>query len=435
MKKGLRFVVILMMLLAICLCLFSCKEKGADSDPLIGERFDLTNRVLSFIKQTYYADIDYDVADLYAAYGLVSSLGNYNYMHSVNDLLSSASDGKGFGLIIRNTRYNEHLIDCILEGSPFLSESNGFLPMRGDEITHINGERVYGLSTDAYSAFLSTLPSDREVTFTLKRGDETHDVSYRKVDFAFPYCVYVDDLGGVPSEFGYIWLRSFAMSKDHRTEQEFCEAVKAFNRDGNRALILDLRGNGGGSSTVLSVVASALIGEDVPTGTPLVEVNYEKRGTSSLIRSVATEDRIDSPVYVLCDGGTASASEALIGAMRAHGTLTALIGQPTVGKGVAQNGTEDAIEDSVGYIIDKGLDESGKEQELGAYVVQVVVGRYYIFDPAAEGGKYCMHGKPFLPDIPVLGDNVIDPDFGKDIYIHAAIEDYNSKKANKEESL
>ena len=428
MKKTLRFVGIILLLLSTALCCFSCKTNGEVSSSTFSDRFDLTNQVWDFIKKTYYDDVDYDLADVYTAYGLVSSLGSYNYINSVSDLLLSSSDGKGFGLIIRSTHYNERYIDFILEGSPFLEESNGFTPARGDEIKAINGSRVNGLSPDAYSALLSSLPSDQSVSFTLCRGEEIHDVSYQKVNFDFPYCIYIDDLQGIPSDFGYIWLRSFANTKDHKTETEFREAVKSFNRDGNRALILDLRGNGGGNASVLATVASALIGNDVPVGTALVEIKYEKKEYSSFVRSVAVEHRVDTPIYVLCDASTASASEALIGAMKAHGTLSALIGQPTVGKGVAQNGSEDALEDSVGYFIDKALDENGEEQEVGAYLVQVIVGRYYIIDPSAEGGKYCMHGQPFIPDIPISGDNVIDPDYNKDLYIHEAVEDYNSKK-------
>lgn len=427
MRKVIRSVTIVLLLLSFGLCLFACKGKDEPDYSSITDRFDLTKQVLDFIDKTYYGDLDYDLADIYTAYGLIGSLGQYNYINNVADLLASSSDGKGFGLIIRNTKYNERIIDFILDGSPFLAESNGYLPARGDEITQINGNRVSGLDTDVYSEFLSTLPSDREVSFTLKHGEDIHEVCYQKVDFDFPYCVYIDDLPGVPSDFGYIWLRSFTLTKDHKTEDEFREAVKAYNRDGNRALILDLRGNGGGSSTVLSTVASALIGENVPIGTTLVEVQYEKKGYSSFVRSIVAEYRVDTPIYVLCDGKTASASEALIGIMKAQGTLTALIGQATVGKGVAQNGTDDSLEDSVGYFIDKALDENGEEREVGAYLVQVIVGKYYIIDSTAEGGKYCMHEQPFVPDVPISGENVISQNYGEDVYIHAAIEDYNSK--------
>ncbi|MBO4472364.1 MAG: hypothetical protein J5765_01010, partial [Clostridia bacterium] len=298
MKRVFRSVLILLLLFTVGPGLFSCKDKKTSSDELFDDRFDLTNQVLDFINETYYGDVNYDLVDIYTAYGLIGSLGQYNYINSVTDSLASSSDGKGFGLIIRNTKYNERIIDFILEGSPFLTESDGFLPARGDEITAIDGYRVAGLNTDTYSDYLTTLPSDRAVTFTLKRGDETHEVAYQKVDFDFPYCVYIDDLEGVPSDFGYIWLRSFTLTKDHKTEDEFREAVKSFNRDGNRALILDLRGNGGGSSSVLSTVASALIGAEVPLNTPLVEVKYEKKGTSAFIRTTAAEHRIDAPIYV-----------------------------------------------------------------------------------------------------------------------------------------
>ena len=248
MRKIIRTTMIIALLLCLALCLFSCKGKDEPTvDSSLVDRFDLTRQVLNFINTTYYGDLDYDLVDIYTAYGLIGSLGPYNYINNIADSLASSSDGKGFGLIIRSTKYNERYIDSILEGSPFLTQSNGYLPARGDEIKAIDGNRIEGLDSDIYSEYIATIPSDREVTFTLEHDGETHEVSYQKVAFEFPYCIYVDDLEGVPSDFGYIWLRSFTLTKNHKTEDEFREAVKAFNRDGNRALILDLRGNGGGS--------------------------------------------------------------------------------------------------------------------------------------------------------------------------------------------
>lgn len=423
MKKIIKVLLVIAMAALFALSAFSCEKK--ESEIVLNDRFDLTNRVLDFMQETYCDDIDYDVADVYAAYGLVSSLGKYNYINPITDLLGASSDGKGFGLIVRNTKYNEHLIDFILAGSPFLAPYNGQTAQRGDEIYAINGTRLSGLDTASYTAFLSTLPSDRPAIFTLRRGEEKFDVAYSKVDFDFPYCIYLNDLPGVSNDFGYICLRTFDNST--HVEEEFKNAVKAYNADGNRALILDLRGNGGGSSTVFSTVASALIGQ-VPVGEPLLEIHYAKQNRDTKVYSKATEHIVDTPIYVLCDGQTASASEALIGTMRAHGTLTALIGQNTVGKGVAQNGFITFQEGESGYIVDKGLDENGEEIDLNAYLVQLVVGKYYIYDSTKEGGKYCIHERPFVPDIPVSGDNTISPDYNEDIYIHCAVEHYNGQK-------
>ena len=429
MKNRIRVLLLIVILLSVTFFAVSCKADS--SDPILNDRFDLTNRVLDFIKNNYYDEIDYDMLDLYATYGLVSGLGKYNYINPISSFFGGSSDGKGFGLIVRNTKYNEHLIETILPGSPFLAASNGRTALRGDEIYAVNGNRLSGLDTSAYSSAISALPSDEEVIFTLKRGEEKFDVSYSKIDFDFPYCIYIDHLNGVPEDFGYISIRTFEATEDQKVETEFAAAVRSFNQDGNKALILDLRGNGGGSGEVFRKVASALIGAYQKDDT-LLEIHYVKEDVYESISSVEVADRIDTDIvsiYVLCDGQTASASEALIGTMKAHGTLTALIGQKTVGKGVAQNGFSPyGITSSKGYVVDKALDKEGNEIDFGYYLVQVVIGEYYIYDKSAEGGKYCMHGKPFVPDISVTEDTVVSPDYSLDPYIRAAIESFEANK-------
>ena len=425
MKKVTRTLLVALIIIMISITMVSCKEKETTTVQLLDERFDLTNEVLNFIKDNYYDDIDYDEADLYAAYGIVSSLGEYNYLYSSSDVLGATSDGKGFGLIVRNTTYNEHLIDFILTGSPFLTPCDGKSAIRGDEIYAINDQRISGLTTSAYSAILSTLPSDQPVKFTLKRNGETFDLSYTKVNFSFPYCIYINDLPGVSSEFGYICLRTFDNSTN--VLQEFERAVTSYNSDGNRALILDLRGNSGGSAEVLRHVASALIGTTVITDEPLLEIHYAKEDRSVYVRAMQVEQKVDTPVYVLCDGGTASASEALIGIMKAHGTLTRLIGKETVGKGVAQNGFTTYKQGEKGIVVDKGRDENGNRVDLDTYLMQIIVGKYYIYD--GEGGKYCIHGKPFTPDVLITAENPVTPDYSEDLYIRSAIEHYSN--ANK----
>ena len=113
--------------------------------------------------------------------------------------------------------------------------------------------------------------------------------------------------------------------------------------------------------------------------------------------------------------------------MRAHGRLTALIGKPTVGKGVAQNGFTTYQEDEKGIFIDKGKDENGDETDIGMYLVQIIVGKYYIYDRSVEGGKYCIHKQPFTPEYLVTGENPITPDYSEDLYIRRAIALYNDQ--------
>ena len=425
MKRWIKVVLIVLLVGVVSVTLLSCNSTDTTKVVLLDDRFDLTNQVLNYIKDNYYDEMDYDDADLYAAAGIVASLGDYNYLYPSSDVLGASSDGKGFGLIVRNTVYNEHLIDFILPGSPFLTASEGRTAIRGDEIYAIDDQRVSGLTSSSYSAVLSSLPSDSPVKFTLRRDGETFDVTYTKVSFNFPYCIYINDLPGVSSDFGYICLRTFDNST--KVLNEFKTAIRSYNSDGNRALILDLRGNGGGSAEVLRYIASCFLGNGAKAGETLVEIHYAKEDRSSYITSIPVEQKVDTPVYVLCDGGTASASEALIGIMKAHGTLTRLIGKTTVGKGVAQNGFTRYEEGEKGIIRDKGTDEGGKEVDLDLYLLQIIIGKYYIYDSSADGGKYCIHGKPFTPDVVIEGDNPVTPDYSDDLYVHAAIEHYNSK--------
>ncbi len=409
----------LFLILLLCLCILavsvSCKRPA--------QKFDLLSSVISFIEENYYLDFDEDEADVFAAFGVISSLGKYNYIYPESSIYRDSSDPSGFGLLVKISFYNEIFIDWILPGSPFLSPSNGITPERGDEIYAIGGTRVSGAGSTYFNSVVSETVMGEETEFTLRRNGEFFTVSYEKVSYNFPYCFYVNDLPGVPSDFGYICLRTFDNSTD--VGPEFTRAVKSYLEDGNKALILDLRGNGGGSSAVLSRVASYLIGSGSES-VPLVEVNYAKSGKKNVISTTPSRTPITDPVFVLADGGTASASEALIGAMKAHGTLTALIGKETVGKGVAQNGFTYYSEKDSGYIVDRISDEDGEKTDGEAYFVQVVVGEYYIFDESKEGGKYCMNGVPFVPDVSITGENVISPSFAEDLYIRAAMDYYQS---------
>lgn len=429
MHKLLKIFFIISLIVLLSLSAFACEtttptteQKDRSGD------FDLLKNTIDFINQNYYKDIDYDEADIYAAYGVMSSLGEYNYIYPESYLYeTSTSDGSGFGLIVKFNLYNEVYIDLILDGSPFANEYNGFKPTRGDEIYSIAGNRVSGAGSSYFSSVVGTTTTEEDTTFILRRDGEFHEVKYRKTIYDFPQCIYINDLNGVPADFGYIYLRSFS-SYSNKVSSEFRDAVLNYKADNNKALILDLRGNGGGASEVLKYVASYLIGPPSKGKVDIVEVEYVREGRSVVYSVTPNANYIDTPIYVLCDGGTASASEALIGSMKANGTLTDLIGKKTVGKGVAQNGFVYYDGKEKGNVVDYVTDENGKVVEDETYYLQVVVGQYYILDASAEGGKYCMNGIPFEPDYPVTGENPVTSNYYDDLYIKQAVDLYGQSQ-------
>ena len=100
-------------------------------------------------------------------------------------------------------------------------------------------------------------------------------------------------------------------------------------KDGARAIVFDLRGNPGGRLDMAIRIASMFINDGV------IVKETGKRNMDHM----ATGDMIvpeDIPVVVLVDGGSASASEIVAGALQDYGRAL-LIGEQTFGKGSVQS--------------------------------------------------------------------------------------------------
>jgi carboxyl-terminal processing protease len=102
------------------------------------------------------------------------------------------------------------------------------------------------------------------------------------------------------------------------------KALTLFKQEGKKNLVLDLRGNGGGNLDIMQEIAGYFC-KNAKGNAPLVAVaDYgEKRerfdATGNVYKKYFAED---SRICVLADVGTASASEALMGAMLDYGTIT-----------------------------------------------------------------------------------------------------------------
>lgn len=123
----------------------------------------------------------------------------------------------------------------------------------------------------------------------------------------------------LPQGAGYIKLNQFYGS----ASGEFCRLLQKFNEAGLNTLILDLRSNGGGLVSTMCDIAGCFSGDGKPR---LAMVAKYKNGSEERFLSTGISDetmRIPDgcKVFVLADAGTASASEALIGAMICYGAL------------------------------------------------------------------------------------------------------------------
>jgi carboxyl-terminal processing protease len=124
---------------------------------------------------------------------------------------------------------------------------------------------------------------------------------------------------------GYLRIVGFQESTAH----EIKETVLQFQMVGLKALILDLRGNGGGAFKSAVLVAELFIGDGVIVRTRSRLSEHNK------VYQANNPGAWPFPLVVLIDGDTASASEVLAGALKERRGAT-LVGQTTFGKGLIQ---------------------------------------------------------------------------------------------------
>ena len=159
---------------------------------------------------------------------------------------------------------------------------------------------------------------------------------------------------------GIVALSSFTSG----AHAEVYAALQKLKKKGAQAYIFDLRDNGGGLVDEAQLVASAFLASG-----PIVTTRGRDVATRTL---EATGNPVipKAPLVVLTNGGTASASEIVAGALQDRGRAT-LVGEKTFGKGVFQQVIElsngGALDITAGqYFTPKGRNLGGKGVAQGA---------------------------------------------------------------------
>ncbi len=199
----------------------------------------------------------------------------------------------------------------------------------GDRIVAVDGTALAGLGAAERSRVIGERlrgPAGSDVTVTIARqGREPFPVTVTRGPVQKPsvkWARLLDPAAGV----GCLHVEDF-----HRdTAREFAAAVADLQAqgDGLRALIVDLRGNGGGLLDECLGLARQL----VPSGNI---VSMKRRGSEVVERHDAIPGQCtlpDLPLVLLVNGHSASASEVLAGALQDHGRAV-VVGERTFGKG------------------------------------------------------------------------------------------------------
>ncbi len=190
----------------------------------------------------------------------------------------------------------------------------------GDMILSVDGESVATMTVDAVAAIMKG-PEGTEVALTVqkKATGKTEEIKLKRAMIKRETV----DSQMLENKVGYMVLTQFGVN----TDAEFVEHFNALVGEGMEKLVLDLRNNPGGYMEIAVNVADFFIDDGK------IVYTLDKHGN---VRDfLATEGKTKLPIVVLANGGTASASEVLIGALRDN-SLATVVGEKTFGKGVTQ---------------------------------------------------------------------------------------------------
>ncbi|MCL2037768.1 S41 family peptidase, partial [Candidatus Saccharibacteria bacterium] len=164
-------------------------------------------------------------------------------------------------------------------------------------------------------------PSGSTVKLAILRDGATQEFSITRARITNP-SVRSEIVDGI----GYLRISRFGDDTASLTEQ----AATQFKEANVKGIILDLRGNGGGYVDSAQAIASLWL----KPGSVVVQ---ERRGDRVFDTLKASGDPtlLDVPTVVLIDGGSASASEIVAGALRDNGAAK-LVGEESYGKGSVQ---------------------------------------------------------------------------------------------------
>jgi carboxyl-terminal processing protease len=284
----------------------------------------LLEDVWEIIQKKYVEPDELDVEALVqgAAKGMVNALDD---PHSVfldpddYELLTTdlAGEFEGIGAYV-GYRNDQITIIAPIPGTP--ADEAGIKP--GDVIMGVDGESTIGWSLqDAVNAIRG--PRGTAVTLlVLHEGDtELVEIEIIRADIEVP-SVYLEILG----EVAHITITDFT----ERTGGEFTTVLNEIGEQGVSGIILDLRDNAGGLLSALVDVASHFLSD----GIVLSVIDREGRRTDYPVERTSID--IDLPVVVLVNEFSASASEALAGALQDYDRAD-IAGTTTYGKGSANN--------------------------------------------------------------------------------------------------
>lgn len=311
---------------ALFLCFFLtqtsfAKENKQDELNKRIQALDKYTKTIAIIEQ-YYVE-DQNISDLVdkSISGMLTNLDAHSSFldeKSLNDMkIQTTGEFGGLGITI-GMKDGALTVIAPIEGTP--ADKAGI--KAGDVILRINGEATLGMDLNAAVDKMRGKPKS-EITITIYRkgGQKPFDLTLKR-DIIKVESVYSKKIG---DDILYLRVTTFDKNVAERTSK----ALKA-NKNA-KGIILDLRNNPGGLLDQAIELTNLFVDKGV-----IVSQKGKIEAENKIYEAVKGKKLSDTTLVVLVNGGSASASEIVSGALQDH-KRALVLGEKTFGKGSVQS--------------------------------------------------------------------------------------------------
>jgi carboxyl-terminal processing protease len=298
----------------------------AEKDSSVYEQLDLFGDIFERIRSQYVEPVETDKLVEAAINGMLTSLDPHSSYLSAKDFEDMQVQTRGeFGGLGIEVTQEEGFIKVIspMDGTP--AAAAGMLA--GDFITHVDGESVLGLQLDdAVEMMRGPIGSEIIITVVREGTPEPFDVSIIRDTIKITAV-----RGRVVGKSAVLRITTF---NDQTTPGVNEELKKALEELGGIAkldgVVLDLRNNPGGLLNEAISVSDAFLEKG-----EIVSTRGRDPASGERYNAKAGDLISGKPIVVLINGGSASASEILAGALQDH-RRAIVVGTKSFGKGSVQ---------------------------------------------------------------------------------------------------
>lgn len=286
--------------------------------------FSIFWRTWDLLEKNFDGNINYQNMVYGAAKGMVASLGDpYTQFltpeeaNQLQDDLSGTISGIGAEVAVKNGKL---VVVAPIDDSP--AKKAGI--MAGDNITKIDDTATDGMDVNtAVTKIRGQAGTKVKITVNRNGAEKVFDITREKVTVKSVKSEVKND------NIGYVQITRF----DDSTDSDLRSSLDDFQKKGIKKVILDLRDNPGGYLDQSVSVSS----EFISSGIIVTEKKDFGGNLKNDYKAIAggKMTSTDTKIILLVNGGSASASEIVAGALKDHNRAT-LVGEKTFGKGSVQ---------------------------------------------------------------------------------------------------